>query len=252
MESKDDPEARIRDLERPLTDRARSSELGTEPPGGDPYPPPTQPYATYPTQPYPADPYPPPPPMTGPLPPMPPPAGYGAPYPGRGRGPGTRAVWMLAIPALVVGAAAAIGIAVWFYSSVSDTRSMIDSFTETPQALPSIDIEIPPIVIPDISIPDTAQTPTGPIAKGDVASVSGVGAHRTLVCVGGDITVSGVDNVVELTGDCGKVTVSGVRNEVRIEAVGIIGVSGFENTVTYRDGSPQITQSGNGNSVDRG
>jgi hypothetical protein len=192
--------------------------------------------------------------MTGPLPPMPPPAGYGTAYPGpvRRTGPGARAVWMLAIPALVVGATAAIGIAVWFSSTVSDTRSMIDSLTETPQALPSIDIEIPPIVIPDISIPDAGQPPAGPVGPGDVASVSGVGAHRTLVCEGGDITVSGVDNVVELTGNCGKVTVSGVRNEIRIEAVGIIGVSGFENTVTYRDGAPEITQSGNGNSVDRG
>jgi hypothetical protein len=158
---------------------------------------------------------------------------------------------MLAVPALVVGAAAA-GIAVWFSSTVTDTRSMIDTLTETPQALPSIDIEIPPIVIPGIDIPAASQTPATPVAPGDVASVSGVGAHRTLVCEGGDITVSGVENVVELTGPCGRVTVSGVRNEVRIDSVGSIGVSGFDNTVTYREGSPQISESGNGNSVDRG
>lgn len=34
MEPPDDPEARIRELERPLTDQARTSELGVAQPGG--------------------------------------------------------------------------------------------------------------------------------------------------------------------------------------------------------------------------
>src|SRR5512143_3694941 len=41
MESQDDPEARIRELERPLTDQAYTSELG----GSHTYPPPPPPLA---------------------------------------------------------------------------------------------------------------------------------------------------------------------------------------------------------------
>ena len=44
METQDDPEKRIRDLERPLADAARASEIGADfsriPPGAHPYPPP--------------------------------------------------------------------------------------------------------------------------------------------------------------------------------------------------------------------
>jgi Fe-S cluster biogenesis protein NfuA len=241
MESHDDPEARIRDLERPLADRARTSELGA-----NPYP--------YPTQPYSADPYPPPPPMTGPLPPMPVPVGgYGAPYPvpPQRPGSGSRAALLLAIPALVVGAIIAVGIAVWFSDTVTDTRSMIESITGTPSADPSISIDIPPIVIPGVEVPDVGA-PGTPVAPGDVVSVAGVGANRTLVCDGGNITVSGVDNVVVLTGTCSTVSVSGVRNEVRIESVSAISVSGFDNTVTYRNGTPEKQQSGSGNSIEQG
>ncbi|MGE2715231.1 DUF3060 domain-containing protein [Mycolicibacterium litorale] len=45
MDPQDDPEARIRDLERPLADRAQTSELGTQP---YPYPPQSYPAAPQP------------------------------------------------------------------------------------------------------------------------------------------------------------------------------------------------------------
>ena len=57
----DDPEARIRALEQPLSDQARASELGGGQAGGDAayLPPPTSPYSPpdYSTQPYGAQPY---------------------------------------------------------------------------------------------------------------------------------------------------------------------------------------------------
>ena len=53
MRPEDDPEARIRDLERPLADVARTSELGTTEYGSDAYmPPPVQPYGPPPAQGY--------------------------------------------------------------------------------------------------------------------------------------------------------------------------------------------------------
>jgi hypothetical protein len=187
---------------------------------------------------------------------MPPPAGYPSPYPApvHRNNSGARAVWLLVVPALVIGIGAAIGIAVFFFSTVGDTRSMIDSITETPDALPSISIDIPPGVIPDLDIPDIGAptAPQGPATPSSPVSVAGVGGNRSIACAGGDVSVSGVDNVVELTGTCGQVTVSGVNNEVRIEATGVIEVSGFDNVLTYRFGAPEISQSGTGNSVRQG
>jgi hypothetical protein len=46
MDPQDDPEARIRDLERPLSDMARTSEMGAAQPGPYAYPP-TVPPVTY-------------------------------------------------------------------------------------------------------------------------------------------------------------------------------------------------------------
>src|SRR5207248_3132994 len=72
MEPQDDPEARIRDLERPLADTARASEMGaTQTPAGYPYPP------------------------GSPVPP--PPFNYGRPFPGASQRPpsGNRALWIL-------------------------------------------------------------------------------------------------------------------------------------------------------------
>ena len=61
MNAEDDPEARIRALEQPLSDQARASELGGGQAGGDAayLPPPTSPYnpPDYSTQAYGAQPY---------------------------------------------------------------------------------------------------------------------------------------------------------------------------------------------------
>ena len=247
MEAQDDPEARIRDLERPLSDRARASELGTQPPGADPYPPPTQPYPAY------QDPYPPPPPMTGPLPPMPPPVGYGPPMPAPGRRPGAgpKVATLVGVGVMLIVGAMITGGALWFINQFNNVSSFVDSFDPTPSAAPSIDIEIPPIVIPDLPDVGAPVAPGAPVGPGDVVSVSGVGMDRRLECAGGTVSISGVDNVVELTGMCAEVRVSGVRNEVRVAGTGSITVSGFDNVLTYRDGDPQVTESGNGNSVRR-
>lgn len=242
MESQDDPEARIRDLERPLSDRARMSELGMQPPGPDLDPTPTRPYA--------ADPYPPPPPMTGPLPPMPPPAGYGPPYPGwvpgNQKGPPKKGMWIAVAATVAVGAAASIAIAVWFAGTMTDSGSTVESIDRNP----SVSIDIPPAG-PGVTVPDAPPSQQLPVGPGDVLSVAGVGNTRTIVCDGGTITVSGVDNVINLSGQCGGVAVSGVRNEVHLESAGTIGVSGFDNTITYRVGTPEISQSGDGNSIRR-
>jgi Protein of unknown function (DUF3060) len=248
MEPHDDPEARIRDLERPLNDRARASELGTQPYGTDPYPP-TRPYA---------DPYPPPPPMTGPLPPMPPPVGYGGtPYPAPPRpgGSGYRGGWLIAAGVIVVGVVAAVAGMVSFTNTVSDVVSVFDPGDNSPTAAPSINIDIPPIwtSAPNVSVPGIGA-PTEPtvVAPGEQVSISGVGEQRTVICDTGTVSVSGVDNNVKIAGPCLGLTVSGVRNTITVESSGTVSVSGFDNKITYRDGDPEITQSGTGNLIERG
>lgn len=236
MEPHDDPEARIRDLERPLAESARTSELGTQPYGAGPHP--TRPYA---------DPYPP-----------PPAVGYGTPYPppppphmpSRHRGG-----WLIAVAVMVAGGAAAVAGVLAFTNMVSDVASVFDPGDNSPTAAPSINIEIPPMwtSVPDVSVPGT-DSPSGPtvVAPGEQVNISGVGEQRTVICEAGMVNVSGVDNNVQITGSCLALSVSGVRNTIIVESSDGIGVSGFDNKVSYRTSDPKITQSGTGNLIERG
>jgi hypothetical protein len=250
MESKDDPEARIRELERGISDQARASELG----GGStelgtdasatsalppPLPPPLPgPYGT---------PYPPPPSYE-----VPPPGSFGTPYPpgpaSFGEAPfspvpsrsGFRIGWLFFAIFAFVGIAI-IGSVVAVFYSVSNSMSTIESnfptfpgdgsFTNSPSA------------------PGLSSTP---ITAGNNVSVAGSGKHQTLVCDGGSVTVSGMSNTVDITGHCASVTVSGVQNKVTVESADGIEASGMKNAVTYRSGSPRLNNSGLDNSIDEG
>ncbi|PRP61045.1 hypothetical protein C7B72_24095, partial [Bacillus halotolerans] len=57
---------------------------------------------------------------------------------------------------------------------------------------------------------------------------------------------------VEIVGNCDTLTVSGVENTVTVEAARKIGASGFDNKVTYLSGEPEVSKSGNNNSVEQG
>jgi hypothetical protein len=227
MDPQDDPEARIRDLERPLSDRAQTSELGT------------QPYTV-------AGSYPQPP--------------YEAPYPYASQphssGPSRSGVVVLVVVVLtllIVGA----GVAIYFAKTglrdgaVTAGRPTIagggGALDQTPEARPSQDL---PIVI----------LPGGPSGSGDAVaqappggqfSVSGIEGNKRVACNDSLINVSGVSNTVTITGHCVSVTVSGVKNEVIVESVDRIGASGFENRVTFQSGDPQIDNFGD-NVVERG
>lgn len=64
--------------------------------------------------------------------------------------------------------------------------------------------------------------------------------------------ISGVDNTVVLTGRCARVEVSGIENRVSIEEAAEIVVSGLNNEVRFRSGTPELNKSGLGNTVERG
>ncbi|MEZ0356809.1 DUF3060 domain-containing protein [Mycobacterium sp. SA01] len=71
----------------------------------------------------------------------------------------------------------------------------------------------------------------------------------TYACAGGDIDIVGNDNAVTVTGHCRKVRVSGDDNVVTLETTDGVRVSGAHNVVTYRSGSPAITNFDDSNQV---
>ena len=264
MDSKDDPEERIRELERGISEQARASELGVGPDGTSALPPPLPPplpsgsYGTpYPPASTPGSygtPYPP-----APSYGAPPPGSFGTPYP---PGPGTfgdapfspvrsssgfRVGWLIFAVFAVVGLGVLGTVVAVFYNvshSISSIESSFPTFSDdgTLTNVPSI---------PGVPAPSGSPTTT-PIAAGHSVNVSGSGRHETLVCDGGSVTISGMKNTVDITGHCAKVTVSGVQNTVDVESAEDIEASGMKNAVTYHSGDPRVNKSGLDNSVDAG
>jgi hypothetical protein len=248
MNPEDDPEARIRDLERPLADVARASELGTpDYRSGEYLPPPVQAYDAPPTQPYGA---------YGAPPPMPPPA-YGAPYPDMFSGPPQKAksssgvLWFLFAGIAVVVVMMVGGVVIW------TNMFKLDSATRPPIEIPIPAIELPSDVpgvgpLPEVAIPSVEVPGVPPIpVPGAALSVSGVGKNETLTCNDNVVMVSGVNNTVTITGHCVNLSVSGVDNVVTVDAVDSITASGFDNKVIYLSGSPEIGAGGS-NIVEQG
>jgi hypothetical protein len=251
MESQDDPEKRIRDLERPLADTARASELGSAAPyGGQAYPPPPGPV----------------PPPPGPVPPPPgsvppplaaPPYNYGGPYPTASpkSGGGNRLWWILGT-VVVVGALVLAGVIAAFAAhQLSGVRSIISSATSTaPQ------VTIVPKTSPHSPTPSRGGTPTataGPSTPplpplGGQLSVSGISENKTIACNDSAVTVSGISNTIVIVGHCASLTVSGMKNSVTVDAADSIEASGINNQVTFHSGSPQVSNSGEGNTVNQG
>ena len=230
MAANDDPEDRIRELERPLAETARASEVGSAQPAGQAYPP-------------------------GP-PPTPPPTpwSYGGPFPGPPpqRPSGSRMWWILGTVTVVGVVALAAGIASFAAHQLSGVRSIISS-------PPSITNTFgPPSSSTRTSAPSTTRTrtttpstsPTPP--AGAKLSVSGIGETREIACNDNVVSVSGVSNTVVITGHCASITVSGVQNEITVDAVDSIEASGFNNKVTYHSGTPKVSNSGGSNVVQQG
>ncbi|MDP9165680.1 MAG: DUF3060 domain-containing protein [Actinomycetota bacterium] len=256
MSSDDDPEARIRDLERTLSAESSeltqsSSELGSAP-AGAPYQPPTTPYPA-PHYPYtaPPGPYPGPPPAYGGQP------GYGAPFPAMTTSTGTGGRgWILYGVMAAVLVAIVGGIVVVFASAFSDVTSAIDTFKGSPTA--SRGGGGGPFGVPPTgstgnrpSAPTTAASVPDEPAGGNI-SVPGVGENKTIACHDSVVDVSGVSNTVVITGQCRSVSVSGVENTVTVDSSGVISASGFNNRVTYLSGTPEIRNSGDSNTVEQG
>jgi hypothetical protein len=252
MNSEDDPEARIRELEQPLADRARASELGD---GSDyRYPPP-------PPGPIPPPPGPVPPPANSGLPPMsanpaPQSYGYGNPYPNvtPRSSSGMRWFWILAAVGIIGVLLLVGGIAAYAARQFSHGDLTVPSPTETTSAAtPSGRAPSNGPSTGKTHAPSTGPSPSATEPAGQPVIVSGINENKTVACSGNStITVSGISNVVTLTGHCGSVTVSGLNNIVTVDTADTIEATGLNNKVTYHSGSPKINKTGSGNVVEQG
>jgi hypothetical protein len=227
MEPQDDPEARIRDLERPLADTAHASETGgTQTPAGYPYLP------------------------GSPVPP--PPLNYGRPFPGASqRSPsGNRALWILAA-LLVVGLVALAG-GIAAYSAHRLSRGSLVMLTPAPSISPtSLATSASGTQTPRPGTP-SSPTPASLAPPSEGLNVAGINENHTIVCDRSAVAVSGISNNVAISGHCTSLTVSGVQNSVTVDAVDTIEASGFNNRVTYHTGSPTINKVGESNVVQQG
>ncbi len=236
MNSQDDPEERIRELERPLADAARASEPGqAPPPGGYPYPP------APPPPPPPASPWP----YSGPS--------YGSPPPRSSSG--NRAWWIVGTLVVIGFLALAGGIAAFAAHQLSGVRSIINSPPSISATFgpPSGATSAPRSPGPSSTRTRTTPPSTSPApAPGAKLSVSGINENRTIACSDNIVSVSGVSNTVVITGHCTSLTVSGVQNAITVDSVDSIDASGFSNKITYHSGNPKISNSGGSNEVRQG
>jgi hypothetical protein len=229
MKSEDDPEARIRELEQPLAETARASEVGVNPPPGKWAAPP------------------------GPaMPPPPQPLPYGgsfpSPSPWTSPRPSSRnRVWWILAAFFIIGTVA-IPLGLAFFNINRATHSGLTTLLPNPSASPSN--PAPSAGQAQTPVPAPAMSPTA--SAGASLSIAGINNSRAVACNGGAISVSGVSNTIVITGHCASLSVSGVQNKVTIEAVDSIEASGFNNQITYHTGSPSIDKSGDGNVVQQG
>ena len=231
MDSQDDPEERIRELERPLAETARASELGSTQPTGQAYP-------------------------SGPTGPPPPPSPwtYGGPFTGPSPKPpsGNRMWWIVGTVIVIGFLVLAGGIAAFAAHQLSGVRSIIVSPPTMSGGTTSSAIS------PSGPAPSTGgsqrSSPSASAAPppGGELSVFGINANRTIACNDSIVSVSGVSNAVVITGHCASLSVSGVQNSVTVDAVDSIDASGFNNKIIYHSGAPKISNAGDSNVVQQG
>jgi hypothetical protein len=255
MKSEDDPEARIRELEKPLADTARASEAGGTLPPGKWAAPPTP---AFPPPAYPQGPATPPPayPRGPAIPPTaPPPLDYGTsslgtstPWTAPRAFPSFR-LWLILASVLLPVVIGIVGVIL-----VNNAGHQISRGLSTLPSVPSFFPNSPTSNVTQaptqVPIPSPPAPPTAP--AGDNLTISGINESQTITCNANAVNVSGISNKVVIKGVCNSLHVSGVQNVITIDAVGSIEVSGFSNQVTYHTGTPSVDKSGDGNVVQQG
>jgi hypothetical protein len=242
MSRDDDPEARIRELERAMTDQARASELtepgqgwsSRTPAAGTPYP--TQ--YTRPPQSSPSQPWPPGVPTTA----------------------ARRMILGFVVLAVIVGPVVA---AIVFVTNLTGKKHLT-FLPPSSNHQPSVSVAAPTppqpgdessVVVNGTTVqsgPGLVELPPQSDDPNRAIQVAGVRGHRTVACNDRPISISEVSNSVTITGHCATVEVSGIENTVTVDSADKIVTSGMDNHVTYHSGTPEIPDPGRSNTVSRG
>jgi Ca2+-binding RTX toxin-like protein len=86
--------------------------------------------------------------------------------------------------------------------------------------------------------------PTAQAKNGDT-HITGQGVNQTLDCNESTLIVMGTGNTINALGSCWAITVQGSANVIKADnVVNDITVYGFDQTVLYRSGDPQVLDRG--------
>ena len=107
---------------------------------------------------------------------------------------------------------------------------------------------------PSMSGAEPTPDPAGALTVGPGGNLTAEPSNgtATFVCDRGDMTVGGNTNSVYLTGHCAHLTVRGSHNKVVVDGADAIDADGSGNQVVYHNGTPQISVAGSGNIVRKG
>lgn len=105
---------------------------------------------------------------------------------------------------------------------------------------------------------DESAAPTSSAAElseeltdGGTITYSSIGARTGLDCgQGKSLNVVGSNNTLTVSGTCSTVTVGGPDNRITVERIAReLIVVGFHNTITYHDGDPAVSDTGDANTI---
>ena len=224
MDPQDDPEARIRELERSLADQARKSELGDRRQESYSDPPAAQ-------------------------------TPYGAPFhptPRSWSGIPTRwiVLGVLFIVAIFV-APIVVGMVIMF----SAVNSAFDEVRQSPDATSTTTTAT--TTTTTTSTRTSTTTPTTTEDSIEQVPPNGVhyygfGVNKTMACNDSSVRIDGDDNTIVIIGHCVSLEVSGTHNDVTVDSADAISAGGSRNHVTYHSGSPRIDNSSSSSVVAHG
>jgi DUF3060 family protein len=90
------------------------------------------------------------------------------------------------------------------------------------------------------------------LPPGGSLSVDGNAQTKNIACNDGHVKVDGREMTVTISGHCASITVDGVINKVSVDSADTVDIDGIHNVVTYHSGSPKVTNRNGLNTVAQG
>jgi hypothetical protein len=90
------------------------------------------------------------------------------------------------------------------------------------------------------------------LPPGGTLALDGNAQTKNIACNDGHVKVDGREMAVTIAGHCASIAVDGVNNKVSVDSVDTLDVDGVQNAVTYHSGSPKVTHRNGLNTVTQG